>query len=106
MSDFSVHDQPDFARVYDEDDDVTVRRGDLRAILDVATQSMDFGSGFLDNEQVEVLRGIAVLLGLDPVVATPFNFRELYGYNQAEVERRERRNARRRELRAARARES
>lgn len=71
---FSVHDQSDFERVYDEDELVTIRKGDLRAVLDVATQSMDFGSGFLDNEQVEALRKLAGIIGIDPLVATPSNF--------------------------------
>lgn len=75
---FSVHDQPDFARVYEEDDEVAVRRGDLRAVLDIASSSLDFGSGFLDNEQVEVLRKLAVVIGIDPVMVTPRNFIEQY----------------------------
>ena len=75
MSDtFSVHDQDDFARTYDEDEKVSVRKGDLRAVLDVATMSMDFGSGFLDNEQVESLRKLADIIGIDPLLATPSNF--------------------------------
>lgn len=71
---FSVHDQDGYERVYDEDEEVTIRRGDLRALLDVATGSMDFGSGFLDNEQVEVLRKVAEVLGVEPKVVTPSNF--------------------------------
>ena len=74
MSDtFSVHDQEDFARTYDEDETVTVRKGDLRAVLDVATMSPYFGSGFLDNEQVEALRKLAGIIGMDPLLATPSN---------------------------------
>lgn len=72
-AEFSVHDQPDFARVYDEDDPVTIRRGDLRALLDLATQSMDFSSGFWDEEQTEVARNVAALLGIDPTLVTPSN---------------------------------
>lgn len=71
---YSVHDEPDYERTYDEDDTVTIRRGDLRALLDVATGSMDFGSGFLDNEQVEVLRKVADMLGVEPTLVTPSNF--------------------------------
>lgn len=71
---YSVHDEPDFARVYDDDESLTIRRGDLQALLDVATGSMDFGSGFLDNEQVEVMRAIAVLLGIDTARVTQQNF--------------------------------
>lgn len=71
---YSVYEEEDFERVYDEDDELTVRKGDLRALLDVATSSMDFGSGFLDNEQVEVLRKIAEVLDVDPTIVTPHNF--------------------------------
>ena len=75
---WSVHDQPDFERVYTEDDQVTIRCGDLRALLDLAVGSMDFGSGFLDNEQAEVLRKAAVVLGLDPLTVTPRNLKCVY----------------------------
>jgi hypothetical protein len=78
VSDYTVHDEEGFARVYDEDDMVEIRRGDLRAILDVATGSMDFGSGFLDNEQVEAIRLVAQMLGIDPLIVTPRNFVCLY----------------------------
>ncbi|MHB8490615.1 MAG: hypothetical protein ACYDA6_00150 [Solirubrobacteraceae bacterium] len=74
VSEFSVHDEPDFERTYDEDDEITIRRGDLRALLDLATSSMDFGSGFWDNEQVEIARKIAGVLGVDPLIVTPPNF--------------------------------
>lgn len=78
MTTFSVHDQSDFERVYDEDDTLTIRRGDLRALLDLATGSMDFGSGFWDNEQVEIARKVAGLLGIDLMLVTPFNFTCVY----------------------------
>lgn len=71
---YSVRDEPDFEPTYDEDEVIQVRKGDLRAVLDVATMSMNFASGFLDNEQVEALRKAAVILGIDPLVATPDNF--------------------------------
>ena len=74
MADYSVHDEPEFVRVYDEDDMVTIRRGDLRALLDLSTMSMDFGSGFLDEEQVEVLHAAAAVLGVDKITVTPSNF--------------------------------
>lgn len=79
MSDYSVTNEPDYERTYDEDETVEVRKGDLRAALDVATMSMDFASGFLDNEQVEALRKIATIIGIDPVLATPHNFVCQYG---------------------------
>ena len=80
MNGYSVEGEDGFARVYEEDETVTIRKGDLRALLDVATGSMDFGSGFLDNEQVEVLRRLAPFLGIDPDVVTPPNFKCAYGH--------------------------
>lgn len=71
---YTVADEEGFARTYDEDEIVTIRKGDLRAVMDVGTMSMDFASGFLDNEQVEALRKCAEILGIDPIVVTPSNF--------------------------------
>lgn len=76
---YTVAGEDGYARTYDEDDGILIRVGDVRAVLDVATMSMDFGSGFLDEEQVEALRKVAELLGLDPKVATPHNFVCKYG---------------------------
>ena len=77
---FSVHDEPDFERTYDEDEIISIRKGDLRALLDLATGSMDFGSGFWDNEQVEIARKTAVMLDIDPMLVTPSNFVHAYGH--------------------------
>ena len=68
---YSVHNEPDFARVYDEDDMLTIRKGDLRALLDMVTGSMDYGSGFLNNEDIEILRKAARVLGINPDEVTP-----------------------------------
>lgn len=43
----------------------------LQAVLDVAVGSMDFGSGFLDLEEIEALRTCAEVLGVDPMDVTP-----------------------------------
>jgi len=51
---------------------------DLRALFDIATCSMDFSSGFLDTEEVNTLRRIAVLIGVDPMDATPYAFAAQY----------------------------
>src|SRR4051812_43093780 len=85
---FSVHDQPDFERVYDDDETIEVRRGDIQALLDLATGSMDFGSGFWDEEQVEIVRKIAAVLGVDPMLVTPSNFTCKYSgtHRWAEIE--------------------
>lgn len=51
----------------------------LQKVFDTAVHSMDFGSGFLDDDEVEALRACAVALGVDPAVATPRNFVCKYG---------------------------
>ena len=48
------------------------------ALLDLAVGSLDFGSGFWDNEQTEVARKCAVVVGLDPATVTPANFIATY----------------------------
>lgn len=63
----------DFAAVYREDEDVVIRKGDLRALLDLATGSLDFGSGFWDEEQAGCARRIAALLNVAPEAVTPLN---------------------------------
>jgi hypothetical protein len=50
----------------------------LRALFDVAVSPMNFGSGFLDDEEVASLRQVAGIIGVDPAVATPANFRCKY----------------------------
>jgi hypothetical protein len=58
------------------DDTVTIRRVDLQAIFDLAVQSMDFGSGFWDVDDVVAAGQVAVVLGLDPFeTATPPDFK-------------------------------
>lgn len=49
-----------------------------RVVLDAAVNSMDFGSGMFDDEEVQALRAFAVLLGVDPSTATPDNFKCKY----------------------------
>ena len=57
----------------------------LRIVFDTAVHSMDFGSGFLDDEEVAALREVAVILGVDPAEATPRNFTCKYrGHHAAE----------------------
>ena len=51
---------------------------DVRVLFDIATNSLDFGSGFLDDEEVETLRRVAVMLGVDPKLATPYAFEHKY----------------------------
>lgn len=55
---------------------VRIELEDLKALFDVAVNSMDFGSGFLDTDEVNVLRRVAVVIGVDPMVGTPMDFRK------------------------------
>lgn len=51
---------------------------DKQLLFDALVSSMDFGSGFLDTDTVNALRRLAVDLGVDPLVATPNEFRSQY----------------------------
>jgi len=53
---------------------------DVKALLDMATSSMDWGSGFLDHDEVAVLRRVAVAIGSDPIDATPNEWRSQYAH--------------------------
>lgn len=74
MSNFSVYNQEGYEPVYNNDTLIEVRYGDLEALLNLATDSMDFGSGFWTEEEAEIARKIAAILGIDPVLVTPHNF--------------------------------
>lgn len=56
-----------------DDELISVPKSVLQAVLDSAVGSMDYGSGFLDEEEVSALRDVAVLLGVDPWTVTPSN---------------------------------
>jgi hypothetical protein len=60
------------------DENILVRKDLLQIVFDAAVSSMDFTSGFLDDEEVSALRDIAVLLGVEPAVATPKEFKGKY----------------------------
>lgn len=51
---------------------------DLQALFDMCVNSMNFGSGFLETGDVVLLRKVAVLIGVEPWVATPREFRRNY----------------------------
>jgi hypothetical protein len=63
------------------DEPLTIPKVLLQNVFDIAVGSMDFGSGMLDNEEVDQLRAIAVVLGLDPNVGTPASHKCHYGDN-------------------------
>lgn len=59
-------------------DRIEIDRKTLQIVFDTAVHSMDFGSGFLDDEEVVGLRAVAEILGVDPMLATPLNFQCKY----------------------------
>lgn len=46
----------------------------VQIMFDALCASLDFGSGFLDTEEVHALREVAKILGVDPIKATPSSF--------------------------------
>jgi len=44
---------------------------DLKALLDIMTHTMDFGSGFLDTNEITLLRKLAIEIGMNPMEVTP-----------------------------------
>lgn len=59
--------------------DVLVPRQTLQALLDLAVHSLDFGSGFWDQEDVDVAREVATLLGdVCPNACTPTDMLSKY----------------------------
>lgn len=57
---------------------ITIPKLTAQILFDAIAQSMDFGSGFLDTEEVEAMRGLAVALGIDPNKGTPSEFVKHY----------------------------
>lgn len=64
-------------------DAISVPKELLQKVFDSAVGSMNFNSGFLDDEEVEALRTIAMLLGVDPWIATPPEFKPKYRRQEA-----------------------
>lgn len=58
-----------------DDEPLTVQRWALAALFDLCVGSMDFGSGFLDKEDVVALRAVAVVLGVDPMTGVPSDYK-------------------------------
>lgn len=61
-----------------DDEAIIVPTELLRAVFDIAVGSAGFGSGFLDQEEVDHLRACAVALGIDPLKGTPDNLKCQY----------------------------
>ena len=59
---------------------VSLDRGHAQRIFDALVNSLDFGSGFLEDEDVEALRALAILLGVNPILGTPREFVSTYAH--------------------------
>ncbi|GAA0583039.1 hypothetical protein GCM10010172_80080 [Paractinoplanes ferrugineus] len=59
-------------------DTVTLGKEAAQRLFDALCNSMDFGSGFLETDDVEALREMAVAIGVDPNVGTPDEFKAGY----------------------------
>lgn len=57
---------------------VEIEMEELKQLFDLIVGSLDFGSGFLDNDDVVLLRKLATVLGVNPMVATPYTDRKTY----------------------------
>ena len=58
---------------------VLVNRELLQIVFDLVVNSMDFGSGFFDEDDVKATRELATIIGLDPMVGTPENMKCQFG---------------------------
>jgi hypothetical protein len=59
---------------------VTIPKRYLQELFDLAVNSMDFGSGYWDNDDVVTGRAVAEVLGVDPATATPSEFRKYFAH--------------------------
>lgn len=57
----------------------------VQIVFNALCLSMNFGSGFLDTEDVQGLREIATALGVDPNDATPGDFRKDFPHPFVEI---------------------
>ncbi len=55
-----------------------IPRVKLQMLFDMIISTMDFGSGFLDTDEVNLLREVAVTLGVDPMKGTPYEHARNY----------------------------
>lgn len=58
--------------------DIVLPLDKVKHLFDLVIGSMDFGSGFLDDDDVDLLREIARWIGVSPDVATPTDWRHKY----------------------------
>lgn len=57
---------------------ISIDKHALQVAFDVAVNSLDFGSGFLCDDEVTALRAVAVALDVNPMTATPREFKCRY----------------------------
>lgn len=60
---------------------VTMRRDHAQIIFDALVGSLNFGSGFLCDDDVEALRALAVLIGVNPAEGTPSEYQSQYAHH-------------------------
>ena len=60
---------------------VMLPKAAVQALLDIAVSSMDFGSGFWEQDETDAARYIAKQLGVDPLEATPPDMRKNYPHS-------------------------
>ena len=61
-----------------DNEEVTVKKESLQILFDVAVNSLDFGSGFWEQDDIDAARYIAEKLDICPMLATPGNMRNKY----------------------------
>lgn len=60
-----------------------IDREHVKTLFDIVVGSLDYGSGFLVDDEVEHLRAVAVALGVDPQEGTPYNYKLRYPHKFA-----------------------
>lgn len=55
---------------------VTLSKDSAQRVFDALAGSMDFGSGFLESDDVLALRELAQVIGVDPSIGTPNEFKK------------------------------
>lgn len=65
----------------DDEELMPLKRGTIKTMFDIICCSLDWGSGFLDTDEVITLRDVAVLLDVDPMEATPANMRPSFQHD-------------------------
>lgn len=57
---------------------ITIEKEKVQALFDLVANSMDFGSGFLEKSDVDMLREVATIIGVDVDKATPYDMTRKY----------------------------